>query len=215
MSSNLKSSRSWSTPVHCFVSGMTGAVCEEARGRLSEFSPQNISNLLYGVGLLQFLSQPFLHDTCSFSSVRMSSFSVQGISNMTYALGLLGYQHPMFLRSICGSLREHDRMREEVVDLKITVDGLEKERDFYFRRLRDIEIMCEVWEKSPEPSMTVNKKRRIPQLRWIPEAVGHMSGSTRDVASSAGVASPGNLGCSFKSLIHSGEFPSLHPVARG
>lgn len=52
---------------------------------------------------------------------------------------------------------EHDRMREEVVDLKITVDGLETERDFYFQKLRDIEIMCQAWEENPTVSMTVNK----------------------------------------------------------
>eukprot|EP00928_Gymnodinium_smaydae_P002791 TRINITY_DN11010_c0_g1_i1.p1 TRINITY_DN11010_c0_g1~~TRINITY_DN11010_c0_g1_i1.p1 ORF type:complete len:321 (+),score=64.15 TRINITY_DN11010_c0_g1_i1:124-963(+) len=52
---------------------------------------------------------------------------------------------------------EHERLREEVVDLKITVDGLETERDFYFQKLRDIEILCQALEATPDPHMTVNK----------------------------------------------------------
>lgn len=31
----------------------------------------------------------------------------------------------------------------QLLDLKMTVDGLEKERDFYFGKLRDIEIICQ------------------------------------------------------------------------
>lgn len=52
---------------------------------------------------------------------------------------------------------EHERLREEVVDLKITVDGLEMERDFYFQKLRDIEILCQALEGNPDPHMTTVK----------------------------------------------------------
>eukprot|EP00930_Biecheleria_cincta_P078071 TRINITY_DN65448_c0_g1_i1.p1 TRINITY_DN65448_c0_g1~~TRINITY_DN65448_c0_g1_i1.p1 ORF type:complete len:293 (+),score=40.54 TRINITY_DN65448_c0_g1_i1:52-879(+) len=52
---------------------------------------------------------------------------------------------------------EHERLREEVVDLKITVDGLETERDFYFQKLRDVEILCQAWEERPDPTMTVSQ----------------------------------------------------------
>mmetsp|Transcript_17586 Transcript_17586/g.40677 ORF Transcript_17586/g.40677 Transcript_17586/m.40677 type:complete len:287 (-) Transcript_17586:69-929(-) len=52
---------------------------------------------------------------------------------------------------------EHGRMKEELVDLKITVDGLETERDFYFQKLRDIEILCQALEAMPNPNITVEK----------------------------------------------------------
>mmetsp|Transcript_36023 Transcript_36023/g.84476 ORF Transcript_36023/g.84476 Transcript_36023/m.84476 type:complete len:282 (-) Transcript_36023:65-910(-) len=60
-----------------------------------------------------------------------------------------------------GGLRnggEHDRLKEEeIIDLKITVDGLETERDFYFQKLRDIEILCQAFEATPNPNITVGK----------------------------------------------------------
>lgn len=34
----------------------------------------------------------------------------------------------------------------QITDLKLSVDVLEKERDFYFAKLRDIEILCQAPE---------------------------------------------------------------------
>lgn len=34
-------------------------------------------------------------------------------------------------------------LKAQVTDLKVTVDGLEKERDFYFGKLREIEILVQ------------------------------------------------------------------------
>ncbi|XP_035533997.1 microtubule-associated protein RP/EB family member 3-like isoform X2 [Morone saxatilis] len=34
-------------------------------------------------------------------------------------------------------------LNQQLLDLKLTVEGLEKERDFYFGKLRDIELLCQ------------------------------------------------------------------------
>ncbi|XP_071443329.1 microtubule-associated protein RP/EB family member 1 isoform X2 [Hetaerina americana] len=36
-----------------------------------------------------------------------------------------------------------EELAAELLDMKLTVEGLEKERDFYFGKLRDIEVMCQ------------------------------------------------------------------------
>lgn len=40
------------------------------------------------------------------------------------------------------------------MDLKMTVDGLEKERDFYFGKLRDIELICQEHENDNHPVLS-------------------------------------------------------------
>lgn len=46
-------------------------------------------------------------------------------------------------------------LNQQLLDLKLTVDGLEKERDFYFSKLRDIELICQ--EHEGENSTTLSK----------------------------------------------------------
>ncbi|KAK9497647.1 hypothetical protein O3M35_004336 [Rhynocoris fuscipes] len=39
-----------------------------------------------------------------------------------------------------------EELTNQIADIKLTVDGLEKERDFYFGKLRDIEVVCQEHE---------------------------------------------------------------------
>jgi len=39
-------------------------------------------------------------------------------------------------------------LNTQVLEMKLTVEGLEKERDFYFGKLRDVEVMCQENESS-------------------------------------------------------------------
>ena len=39
----------------------------------------------------------------------------------------------------------------QVQDLNLAVDGLEKERDFYFGKLRDVEVLCQEHETEDLP----------------------------------------------------------------
>lgn len=45
-------------------------------------------------------------------------------------------------------------LNQQLMDLKLTVDGLEKERDFYFSKLRDIELICQEHEGGSNPILT-------------------------------------------------------------
>ncbi|XP_022737060.1 microtubule-associated protein RP/EB family member 1A-like isoform X2 [Durio zibethinus] len=49
-------------------------------------------------------------------------------------------------------------LSKEITDLKLSVDLLEKERDFYFAKLRDIEILCQTPEVENHPMAVAIKK---------------------------------------------------------
>ncbi|NWU98905.1 MARE3 protein, partial [Upupa epops] len=53
-----------------------------------------------------------------------------------------------------GGLRCPPLLLPQLMDLKLTVDGLEKERDFYFSKLRDIELICQEHENENSPIIT-------------------------------------------------------------
>lgn len=42
----------------------------------------------------------------------------------------------------------------QLLDMKLTMEGLEKERDFYFGKLRDIELICQEQENENNPVLT-------------------------------------------------------------
>ncbi|KAM3603105.1 uncharacterized protein V6R79_016662 [Siganus canaliculatus] len=45
-------------------------------------------------------------------------------------------------------------LNQQLLDMKLTVEGLEKERDFYFGKLRDIEVICQENESENNPVLT-------------------------------------------------------------
>ncbi|CAH8391711.1 unnamed protein product [Eruca vesicaria subsp. sativa] len=56
------------------------------------------------------------------------------------------------------SLAEVQALSKKLEDLKVSVDLLEKERDFYFTKLRDVEILCQTPELDDLPIVVAVKK---------------------------------------------------------
>ncbi|KAK1388205.1 hypothetical protein POM88_016383 [Heracleum sosnowskyi] len=54
--------------------------------------------------------------------------------------------------------RKREYLTKEIAELKLSVDLLEKERDFYFTKLRDIEILCQTPEVENLPMSVAIKK---------------------------------------------------------
>ncbi|KAM6954189.1 microtubule-associated protein RP/EB family member 3b isoform 2-T2 [Aplochiton taeniatus] len=53
-----------------------------------------------------------------------------------------------------GDTAEMLELNQQLLDLKLTVDGLEKERDFYFSKLRDIELLCQDNDDPTNPTLS-------------------------------------------------------------
>lgn len=54
-----------------------------------------------------------------------------------------------------------EELNNQLTELKLIVDGLERERDFYYGKLRDIEVLCQ------EPDQSVEKSAFIEQVLEI------------------------------------------------
>ncbi|KAI4494589.1 hypothetical protein M0804_000790 [Polistes exclamans] len=50
-----------------------------------------------------------------------------------------------------GDSEKVEELSAQLVELKMSIDGLEKERDFYFGKLRDIEVICQDCENGDPP----------------------------------------------------------------
>lgn len=49
-------------------------------------------------------------------------------------------------RAAPGARKEVDELRGQITTMKLNIDNVEKERDFYFSKLRDCEILCQMAE---------------------------------------------------------------------
>lgn len=49
-----------------------------------------------------------------------------------------------------GDVHRVDELNNQLAEMKITVDGLERERDFYYGKLRDIEVLCQEQEMNED-----------------------------------------------------------------
>jgi len=50
-----------------------------------------------------------------------------------------------------------ESQEEEITELRTTLDGLERERDYYFRKLREVEILCTTLQANMDPKTTGEK----------------------------------------------------------
>lgn len=59
------------------------------------------------------------------------------------------------------SQEDMDKLTAEVSELNVNVEGLEKERDFYFGKLRDIEVLCQDGDIKNDPALLSEKVLEI------------------------------------------------------
>ncbi|XP_008559473.1 microtubule-associated protein RP/EB family member 1 isoform X2 [Microplitis mediator] len=85
--------------------------------------------------------------------IPVSTISSAAVKNTTKPINKIQPTRQPIKQTIStrGDNGKMDELTSQVSELKVTIDGLEKERDFYFGKLRDIELMCQETEDDQPP----------------------------------------------------------------
>ncbi|GAB2227323.1 hypothetical protein Drorol1_Dr00009139 [Drosera rotundifolia] len=92
--------------------------------------------------------------SAKFPAAATKSHSLQTSRKNDVINGHATNQAPKPARAIPDMVAAYD---EQITELKLSVDSLEKERDFYFSKLRDIEILCQAPEIEQLPVIEAMK----------------------------------------------------------
>jgi len=76
-------------------------------------------------------------------------------------------------------------MAQKIIFLKSTIENLEKERDFYFGKLREIEILCQNTETPPAEYIA-----RVTAILYAPDASDAPVSVEEDIPNEASVEPP-------------------------
>ncbi|KAL4566532.1 hypothetical protein LXL04_030648 [Taraxacum kok-saghyz] len=87
-----------------------------------------------------------------------NSKSLQTNNSQNHGSGLNGTKQKPVTLVGSDSSEEIRALSNEITELKVSVDLLEKERDYYFAKLRDIEILCQGPELENIPMVMAVKK---------------------------------------------------------
>ncbi|CAH7667718.1 calponin homology domain-containing protein [Phakopsora pachyrhizi] len=71
------------------------------------------------------------------------------------------------VRAVGGTQREVEQLTNQLEEFKLSVEGLEKERDFYFNKLRDIEILIGVRVEVKDGSVSEAELENLKQIQAI------------------------------------------------
>ena len=58
-------------------------------------------------------------------------------------------------------------LNAQLLEAKLTIEGLEKERDFYFGKLRDIEVLCQEMDGSEYSQKVLNVLYATEVRSWV------------------------------------------------
>eukprot|EP00439_Symbiodinium_sp_Y106_P083884 s634_g24.t1 len=135
--------------------------CRTLSSPLTGRMPRRISQFANAIGA--GLSRPGL--SCSFTAVLWAEHLLLAFSMtdkqtaLQLEVGVASKLPTAFLRDF-SNLRTDDGRADsvtELIDLRGNLDGLERERDYYFRKLRDVEILCLTLKAKMDPELTAEK----------------------------------------------------------
>ncbi|KAE8672559.1 Microtubule-associated protein RP/EB family member 1A [Hibiscus syriacus] len=94
----------------------------------------------------------------SLEAINLHNSASGDVAGLNRNIGLLKQFSKQGKSGVAAASSEVRALSKEIHDLKLSVDLLEKERDFYFAKLRDIEILCQTAQVENHPIALAVKK---------------------------------------------------------